>query len=302
MKRELRQVGIQFTNACNGRCIMCDNRLSKRRFEYMPVRELDKIVSEIQSLGVGGRDLPTGICGIGEALLHPGLAEMLPVVGRVPWCFGTNCHSLTPEWSRRILDHRPVVVSLSVDAFFPETLKKIRPGIDYGKVVANALSFIEETRARESWDRDFFIQIVVMKQNADEIPMWVDFWLPSIEGIPGFKLHIKPVFLWPRIKDGDEFYPSPAVAGVPRHPQIQMGDLSPKPIRPTCKLFWNFAWVLSNGAYSPCCMCADDVWKIGNVFGKGSILECYNSPKLGRYRALLKAKRYSELPLCGECR
>lgn len=302
MKQELRQVGLQFTNACNGRCIMCDNRMSKRKFEYMPVKELDKIVSEIQALGVGGRNLPTGICGIGEALLHPGLAEMLPVIERVPWCFGTNCHLLTPEWSSRILDHKPALVSLSVDAFTSETLKKIRPGIDYDKVVTNALDFIEETRRRRPWDRDFFVQIVVMKQNASEVPAWVDFWIKQIEGVPGFKLHIKPVFLWPRIENGGEFYPSPAVEVPWCHPQIQIDPLEIKPIRPTCRLLWNFAWILSNGAYSPCCMCADDVWEVGNVFGGGSISKCYNSPKLQHYRKLLEAKRYSELPLCGKCR
>ena len=296
----LRQIGLQFTNACNGRCIMCDNRLSKRKNEYMPVDQLDRIVTEIQALGATARRLPTGICGIGEALLHPDLDEMLDVIRRVPWCFGTNCQLLTQEWSGKILDRKPVVVSLSVDASSAETLKKIRPGVSYDRVVENAIGFIEEVESRESWDRDFFIQIVVMKQNAIEVPDWVDFWLQMIEGVPGFKLHIKPVFLWPRIENGDEFHPSPQIEVKP-HPQIQIDYLVPKPVRPTCRLFWDFAWVLSNGAYSPCCMCADDVWEVGNVF-ESSLQSCYDSPKLAEYRTLLEQKRYSELPLCGKCR
>lgn len=296
----LRQVGIQFTNACNGRCIMCDNRLSKRKYEYMSLKQLEKVVSEVSSLGATGPNLPTGICGLGEALLHPDLDSMLDVVKVLPWCFGSNCDLLTPEWSSKILDRHPTLVSLSIDSMNPEVSKQIRPGIDFEKSVRHAIAFIEETKLREVWNRQFFIQIVVMKQNIGHVQPWVDFWLPKIKDVPGFKLHIKPVFLWPRIENGDSFYPAPK-PDIQPHPQIQIDDFTPHPIRPTCRLFWNFAMVLSNGAYMPCCMCSDDVWQIGNVF-ETSLLECYRSEKLEQYRNLLEQKRYDELPLCEKCR
>lgn len=296
----LKQIGLQITNSCNGRCVMCDQRLSSRPVRHMTPEELKKIVNEIQELKIGSRAAPTGVCGIAEALCHPGFSEMISIVRVIPWCFGTNCQALTPKNSEIVLNAKPCVVSLSVDAATPEVMKMMRPTMKFQTVVRNAELFIEETKKRASWDRQFFIQYVVTKLNAHEVQKWVDYWLPKVEGISGFRLHVKPVSPWPRIQEVDQFWPSP-VPNVKTHPQIQVDDFRVVSIRDSCRLLWDFAWLMSDGAYSPCCMCSDDVFKIGNVFESG-IQGCYNSTQLRTYQEIFRQKRYKELPLCGSCR
>jgi hypothetical protein len=301
----LTQVGLQFTNECHGCCIMCDNKLSKRPFEYFPKSELGSVIKQIRLIGANGRCAPTGVCGDGEAVYHPEFEDMIEMVAKdLYWCFGSNCDAMTPEKSYAILDNEPSVVSLSIDATTPETLKKIRPGVNFQRAVDHALQFIEEAKRRPVWDRDMFVQFVVMKQNAHELNDWVDFWLPLVKDVSGFKLHIKQVFVWPRIteKDASLFWPAPKLdyRFDTTNPKIQMsGEV--KDVRASCQLLWSFMWVMSDGAYNPCCMCADDVWGLGNVF-ESSIVGILNSAKMVKYQGAFKRGEYDKLPLCGRCK
>lgn len=135
----LQQVGIQFTNRCHGWCIMCDNRLSAREPKYMTHEQLAKVVDEIVELKANSRQAATGVCGDGEAVFHPDFASMILIVAeKLHWCFGSNCHAMGPEKIQVILDHKPCVVSLSIDAATGVTMKKIRPGVDFNTAVHNA--------------------------------------------------------------------------------------------------------------------------------------------------------------------
>lgn len=299
----LKQVGIQFTNRCHGQCIMCDNRLSKRPHQYMTLDNLSKIVDEISEIGANSRQMPTGVCGDGEAVYHPEFARAVNIVAKkLHWCFGSNCDALGPDETSVVVGNQPAVVSLSIDAATEGTLRRIRPGVKFSRAIENAKTFIEVVRHSNDWDRRLYLQFVVMKQNVHELSDWVSYWLPIIEGIPGFQLHVKPVFRWPRLpeEDAESFYPTPSLPALPDHPQLQVDKMEMPPIRPTCRLLWDFCWILSDGSYNPCCMCADDVWYIGNVF-ETSISECYGSRRLEQFRRLQEQQRWNELPLCGRC-
>lgn len=301
----MKQIGLQFTNECHGCCVMCDNKLSKRPFQYFPKSELEGMVKQIKSIGASSRTAPTGVCGDGEAVYHPEFEDMIEIVANdLCWCFGSNCDAMTLDKSQAILDNEPSVVSLSIDAATPETLKKIRPGVNFARAIEHALQFIEEAKRRPVWDRDMFVQFVVMKQNAHELNDWVDFWLPLIKDVPGFKLHVKQVFVWPRITDEDasSFWPAPKLdyRFDVANPKIQMsGDV--KNVRASCQLLWTFMWVMSNGTYNPCCMCSDDVWGLGSVF-ESSIVSIFNSDKLMQYQRDFRQGAYDKLPLCGRCK
>jgi hypothetical protein len=205
---------------------------------------------------------------------------------------------LNEERQVAILKAKPVMIDLSIDAATGETLKKIRPTLHFEKVVQHASSFLDRIRKTPPWGAEICVQFVVMKQNAHEVRQWADFWLPKIEGISGAKLYIKPVFAWPRITDSSAFYPSPGIT-VPPHPNIlvvpRVGE-----VRRTCRLLWEFCYIHSDGAYIPCCMCSDDLWKVGNVF-ESSLVSCYNSPKMQQYRKAFSEGRYKDVPLCDRC-
>jgi len=308
MRREdikgLQQVGLQIVNVCDGRCIMCEKRLGKsEKRTHMSVPQIRQLVQEIKTLGIKA---VTGVCGLAEAHFHPELDSALAAVSEIPWCFGSNCHALSADKSEIVVRHKPVGVSLSIDAVTDDVLKTMRPTMDLDRVRENARYFIDHVRSKPAWpNRNIYLQMVVTKLNAHQVDAFIDEWLPFIEGIPGVGVHIKPCFAWPRIPAAEieQFYPSPAVDLEGRkHPQLRVDNFGVAArLRPSCSLFWKFALVKADGTYLPCCMCGDDLWGVGNVF-ETSLLECYNSPRMKELRALMLAKKYDQVPLCKDCK
>ncbi len=300
----IKSSGIQITNQCNAGCIGCDGKMCSRPRRDMKPEELDKIVSDIQRLGIGGRHAPTGICGIAEGLLHPAFSEMASIMSRIPWCFSTNGIAFNEKRRTAVLDNKPVVAAVTMNFVSDKVAKLMGMGSsnNASKSIENTCAFIEETRARkEVWDREFYIVMVVSKHNLPELQEWIDFWLPKIEGIPGFKLMAKPMISWPRLRSVVDPVMIDAFPPMEPHPLVVLTTAPPPVIRPTCQLLKSFAWVMSDGSYIPCCMCSDDLWHVGNVLEIG-FEGCYNSDAMNKYRALHDQKRYSELPLCGTCR
>lgn len=298
----LKQVGIQITNACDGGCIMCSRRTSKREVHHMKPAELRKLVDEIKALGI---TLPTGIGGVGEPTLHPKFYEMVQTVSEIPWCFGTNCNNLIPSRSHWVVKHRPKVVALSMDAITQDTMNSVRPGINLGVAEFYAKRFIGETRhaSADVWpDPQLFVQMVVMNQNVHELDEWVEKWVTELPtGDLRWKLHVKEVIEWPGVEVPEKLWSSKVRSAIVKwqhHPRIQVSLRAP--IRPTCRLMWDFAWVMSDGAYSPCCMHSDDIWGVGNAL-KTNIDVCHHSEKMQDLRFEFHMNNHAG-KLCEECK
>jgi hypothetical protein len=266
----------------------------------MKPKELQKLVEEIAALGI---TQPTGIGGVGEPTLHPNFHEMVTTVSRIPWCFGSNCNNMLPVKSYWVVKHRPSVVALSMDAMTENTMKKIRPGVNLGVAAHNIKSFIRSVGqvSRDVWaDPKLFVQMIVMNQNVHEVDEWVGTWAREIEEDPRWKLHLKEVIEWPGI-NGSGLWSAKVKRAIDKwagHPRIQVSYRAP--IREHCRLMHNFAWVMSDGTYSPCCMHSDDEWEVGNAIDT-SINECYWSGKMGQYRIKHGGKAYDGM-LCKECK
>jgi len=294
----LSQVGIEATNACDGGCVMCARRHSKRPVRHMTVPEFRKVVDEILALGIDSRAQPTGISGIGETTLHPDLRGILEEAQRLHWGLSTNCQHLDGAMCDMLLEYRPTLVTLSLDGMTNTTMKEIRPGLDAIDMNYNATIFLHKLKELPVWDRDIYLQMVVSKLNAGEVNKWIEYWMPMIEGIPGVRLHVKEVMAWPGLPDTDKFYPCPPL-NIPEHPQIQYSRYGGS-LRKSCRLFWDFAWVASDGTYMPCCMAADDLWGAGNVF-ESSLEWCWKDDRMRQLRFLHEMHRWEDLPLCGQC-
>jgi len=308
MKAVLNQVTIETTNLCNGSCLFCVRRLSHRPIVHMDLTLCDKLISEIAELSKQRSMRATGMCGIGECTLHPQFTDMLQIIRRVPFTFGTNCHGMTDEQIDAVLAARPSgTSSLSIDATTPDVLAQIRPGLKFDKVVDNVQRFVDALRADGSYtNNEFCIQMVVCKLNAHQVQDHVDYWLPRIEGVKGVFLWIKWVNAWPRIPESATFYPTPMFklsVAAKAHAQVKVAaDLGkPAMLREGCTMPWRFAGIKSNGVYVPCCLPADDEFNIGNV-QHASILQLFHSPKMDKLRALMTSKQFGKIPYCSDCR
>ena len=259
-----------------------------------------KIIKEAAQYAIGTKELPIGLCGIGEPLLHPEFPALLEIAEahNVPVGVGSN-GGLLHKYVDTIVKFAPAQVVFSIDAVTAWTHKKMRPGVGFLQTVEAIDEYVRKVRRAKAKPKNLWLQILVSELNNHEVESFIEHWLPRIEGIPGAKLFVKCVCPWP-YHDANGLYPSPKPQMSQvyfDHPLIDVGEFG-KPItfRDDCALFDGFAQVMSDGAYVPCCMCVHDPWGIGNT-KDNTLRELFNSEKMRGMRDMPK----SELPFCKDC-
>jgi radical SAM protein with 4Fe4S-binding SPASM domain len=174
---------VDFTNACNLRCVHCAHPVIKKESGYKPEfmkKELfKKIVDEVARHDI----LLMRIASDGESLLHPDFFEMMHMAkdaGIAPVNLTTNGMLLTPETNRRLVQCGLDIVDVSIDAHTKETYEKIRRGGNYDKVRANTLDLIA-ARDESKSDMRVFVSLIRQPLNAHEVDDFQAFWTPKVD-------------------------------------------------------------------------------------------------------------------------
>jgi radical SAM protein with 4Fe4S-binding SPASM domain len=122
----------------------------------------------------------------------------------------TNGLLLTPEISRRLVEWVDYIL-ISIDAFEPDTYKKIRVGGNLGKLVANVDQLIRIRNLAKS-KLKIATQFIVMEENEEEVELFKDFWLEA-----GAIVKVRPKLSWGNtieaknlnLEQKDRTYPCP---------------------------------------------------------------------------------------------
>lgn len=300
---KLDNIQIELTNRCNAKCPMCSHRLSERKIVDMELSLLDKIVEDMVTL-----ELPQfiGVCGIGEPMLHPQFKEAISMIShRLPYSIGTNAQELD-KYIPILMDTRFTELVLSIDSTTKETHRKMRPSIDLETVEKNVLLLLKELRhhieEKDVFWKTVYIQMVVGALNVHEVNQFIERWLPEVEGLDFVKIYIKPICPSP-IASTNLQYPPPrflVYSDYIRHPSVILDDFTkPRSFKSTCMLLDTSALILSDGAYTPCCMDGEGHLGVGNM-KEHSMLECFNSEKLNYFRQC-KERGVDIIPFCDTC-
>lgn len=286
-------VSLEITNACSGKCVMCSHRYSKRPIVHISMELIEKVILEAKEFGLGVRERPILLCGVGEPTLHPNFCEILKVVGSTWINFGSNCENLTDRHIEALLDVNLAHATFSVDE---------REGLDHKVIRRNVCKLLNHLRKRKLPNATFRLSIVAIKQ-LNYLNEHIKYWLPRIEGIPNISLYLKAPHKWPGTPH-NIYWPPPKLdlpVELLNHPQLELGDFTTRwPVDGNCRMLWTFAAVQSDGAYCPCCMSSEDLFLIGNL-NKMTLEECYNSRMMKHYRDLFLQREFSKIPLCREC-
>lgn len=296
----LRQLTIELTNACNSACTFCPHRHSTRPVTHMGMDLYKKIMMECAAMGFATEDIPVGLCGIGEPLLHPRFDQALEIARSqgVPVGVGSN-GGLLHEHIDLLVEHAPAQVVFSIDATTAATHAKMRPRLDFDQIVGSVREYLDKVRKAKTQPKDLWIQTLVTKLNRHEVGAFVETWRKRLDGIKGGKVFVKCICPWP-YAEANALYPSP-VPDIPAeysgHPRVDIAKFTP-PIKykSSCILFDGFAQVLSDGSYVPCCMPTRDYWGIGNVRDY-TIQQLYSSREMDKLRAADK----DDIPFCKDC-
>lgn len=296
----LKQLTIELTNACNSSCIFCPHHNSLRRVQHLDIELYRKLIRECASLGFATEDIPVGLCGIGEPMLHPKFVESLEIakIYGVPIGVGTN-GGVLKKYVDELVYYAPSQMVVSIDAVTKETHSKMRPGVDFESVVEGVTDYLSKLRNAPKQPKSLWLQILVSELNEHEVPAFLEFWMPQIVDIKGAKVFVKCLCPWP-YPEANTMYPSepPVIPDLYKgHPKIDMGQFdTPIKFKENCRLFDSFAQVLSDGSYVPCCMPTKDYWGIGNA-ADATLTELFNSERMEELRKMSK----DDIEFCNRC-
>lgn len=318
-------LNIEVTTRCNLRCVMCPHSVADRflgRKEFMRFgRDLDKAV--LASLQ-GTMEAVTWLhlnCQ-GEPLLAKPFWEIIQTLkgkDRPQIIINTNGQLLSEKIMARLLEAPMHTISFSLDAARPETYAKIR-GADFGAVLANIRRVLREKQARGLTGLHVIISMVLMKENIEELPQFIE--LADDLGVDSVYLGhmITPLFGWDITKpDGWKFdyqdqmlsnYPELSnifvrqaleianskniiIAGHDLLFQDHNEDGFPETKLSDCSYPWNSLHVYIDGEAAPCCYTTQ---RVGNILTAGGVAAVWNGPAIQALRTDIAAGRLN--PVC----
>lgn len=282
------QLDIELNVSCNLKCPMCtwsaEVTYGQGKRSWMDFEFYQHVITEGVRLGLRAVNLNY----VNEPLIRRDLPQFVKFAreaGVVEVMFNTNGLLLTDELARELITAGLTKLSFSVDAFSPETYAKMRVGGDYQKLVRIIHRFLEIRR--EMGARLPLLKLTFLKtaENVHELDAFLAYWKDKAELFSIQNLH-NPF-------DGDLGHQKARyfVRGSPTQPADP----------PRCPSPFQRLTVRANGDVLPCCnMRAADTLVMGNAH-KAEVHEIWDSERMSAFRAMHKAGRYFENPICKAC-
>jgi len=263
------EIGIEPTNQCNLKCIMCARTHEMTRpIGDMTFENFKKLIDESKHHleFVELQDL-------GEPLFNKELFKMIAYCKEkgIKTGMSTNSTILTESSARNLMEAGLNQITFAFDGATKQTYEKVRVGGNYDLVIANIKRFLQIKKEMKS-KIYCIMQCIAMNETEDEIRTFKAMW----NNVPGVNaVRIRQV----------------TYTGT--------GKFDNKKDSP-CYWLWRDPHVKWDGTFVPCCQDTNNSLALGNIKEK-TIEEMWNSPKMQEIRQLHIDGRASEIPLCKNC-
>lgn len=151
------QINLEPTNECQADCFACPHAKMQRPRSFLPMPFVEQLAGEFAP----GDDVSWLVSGMGEPLLHEGIAEILRLLSAFRLTLHTSLQKLPEpaEFPWFAIDH----LRMSIDALAREDFEKSRPGCSWD----NIEKFLAFARERKKAFPDKFPEIgVTMLRHA----------------------------------------------------------------------------------------------------------------------------------------
>ena len=180
---------------CNLRCPLCGYRLMTRKKGRMSWDLYTRLIDEIAEKR---KDARVWMVFVGEALITWRSLVMQVAYakqkGLTDVVLNSNGTLLSDECCTGLVESGLDAIYTGIDAFKPETYKKLRAGGDYDRVVANVLRLAETKRRMlvpATSAPQVFVQFVETAENTDEVEAFRRYWMGE-----GVGVKIRPQATW----------------------------------------------------------------------------------------------------------
>jgi radical SAM protein with 4Fe4S-binding SPASM domain len=268
-------LGIEVTNACNLKCIMCHRQVMTRKIGYMDFDLFKEYVRQGIEMGVK-MVVPYNY---GEPLLHPKLVEMVEYIKtqsrETIVKINTNGMLLTKEYARGLIGAGIDEITFSLEGCTKENHEKIARGSSYEKVLANLMDLINMKKGNEG--PQIRVCMVRMEETVSEMKRFIRRWRPLVDSIS--------------IHDMNTGY------GTLKDRRVKKNPLKRKV---PCRELWLKLQMLWNGDVTVCCIDYDGKLKIGNV-QNDSLTDLWFGSKINRMREIHQSREFEKTPICNRC-
>lgn len=268
---------------CNSNCALCVHGHEQLKKEigydgYMPFETFTRLVDECVE-----HDCPSiGISFINEPLMDPDFKDRLKYVsdsGIMDIHLNSNASLLTGELSELIVNSNVTRICFSIDAATKETFQKMRPNLNYEKVIANIERFIAIRNAAGKKLPLVRVSFLLNEINAHEQEQFQQMWAEKVDYV-SFQRYVP-------ISTHDD-------------------DLShAKKENPTngvrmCSYPWESLFVHGDGVVVPCAAHRGRYISVGNI-NEVSLYEIWHSDAMNELREALRTNELQNTKLCYSC-
>ena len=165
--------------------------------------------------------------------------------------------------------------------FVIPTLEESVQGASAGRFEAllQNLDTLKKSRDRYGSPLKIFVTSILMKQTVSEVKRFKRVFSPRCDGIY-FTCLANP-------------------GGQVRGIEDQISRRNGAPGSP-CRLLWSTMVVNFDGTVTVCCLDFNNQLVVGDI-GEDTLLHIWHNGAYRRYRELHRQRRFTEMPLCGEC-
>ena len=273
-------LNIEPTNACNLHCTCCPRKMTvnQQGINYISIKTFKKIIdeaSEYQKLFM------LNLHKDGEPLLHKNLSDMVTYAKKRDVAevihLNTNGTLLGTKAGKKLLDAGIDDITVSVDAAFPETYRKLKQSDNFDSLIKNIETFIEY---RDKINANTTIRTKIMEfqhSTKAEIKAFHEKW-----GKVADQVQVTGVHNWSGAID-----------------TIEITDETVSNRYP-CALLWYALAINSNGKISICNVDWDYSGVVGDINEK-SIHHIWNDAKIKTIRNAHLCSNWNYVPVCNFC-
>lgn len=261
------EIGIEMTNRCNLKCIMCAREQMTRPIGDMDMDIYKKIIVETKDFAE-----MIYLHGDGEPLLHKNIIEAVSFAKSFNLKVGlsSNATLLSEKIARDLINSKLDYLILAVDGATKETYEKIRVNGHFEVVRDNIINLLKLKKELKS-NIFVLIQFIEMQENKIEAREFLTFWKKY-----------KPNVV--RIK-----------------PYVNLFGTKEKTVfKMPCFYLWRSAMIDWDGTFFPCCVDTNSIHNMGNIRDQ-KFADIWNSNVIKNMRMAHLCNNQNSIEICNTC-
>ena len=285
-------LSIEFTSACNAKCIMCPQPEMDRKKENMSFDVLQKVVDDCK-----GKPLKKiNLFWMGDSTVDKNMIEKIRIIRKnlpnVKLYLSTNAQLLSEKRSRILLEEDLLdVINFDIDGLNKNTFEGIRVKLDFDIVTKNVKYFLNYKKELKKSVPETRVTIIDMKPTKDEVSGFIAYWSSLAD-----KVDVNHYNTWGGTQDELNYDDG----HIKDEHHAKLTESTGSGFDFACTHPWEEMVVGADGRIGLCCLDHELNEQVGDV-KSNSIEEIWQGDVINSYRTKMLNLDYSSIGSCANC-